>query len=86
MIGQCINSAELGLRLITGLDKNTLNVYVMPILNVSRKFSMCIIFSTGYIKIYNIKTLNEYYIQQFTFVLPKCNTNYPIYDKALLNP
>jgi len=24
-------------------------------LNVSRKFSMCIIFSTGYIKIYNIK-------------------------------
>jgi len=30
-------------------------VRVIPILNVSRKFSMCIIFSTGYIKIYNIK-------------------------------
>jgi len=28
--------------------------FVIPILNVSRKFSMCIIFSTEYIKIYNI--------------------------------
>ena len=31
-----------------------LKKFVIPILNVSRKFSMCIIFSTGYIKIYNI--------------------------------
>ena len=36
------------------LEKN-----VIPILNVSRKFSMCIIFSTGYIKIYNINSTNE---------------------------
>ena len=36
---------------------------VIPILNVSRKFSMCIIFSTGYIRVYNIKTSNEYYLQ-----------------------
>jgi len=35
---------------------------------VSRKFSMCIIFSTGYIKIYNIKSSNEYFIQQHAFV------------------
>ena len=41
---------------------------VTPTLNVSRKFSMCIIFSTGYIKIYNLNTSNEYHIQQFTFV------------------
>jgi len=38
---------------------NTYNIEkllsVTPTLNVSRKFSVCIIFSTGYIKIYNIK-------------------------------
>jgi len=47
-------------------DAHVLNV--TPTLNVPRKFSMCIIFSTGYIKIYNMKTLNEYHIQQYTFV------------------
>jgi len=31
-----------------------INIIVTPILNISRKFSMCIIFSTGYIKIYNV--------------------------------
>ena len=36
------------------------NVGVIHTLNVSRKFSMCIIFSTGYIKIYNINSTNEY--------------------------
>jgi len=41
---------------------------VIPILNVSRKFSMCIIFSTEYIKIYNMNTSNEYHIQQNAFV------------------
>ena len=41
---------------------------VTSILNVSRKFSMCIIFSTGYIKIYNINSSNEYFIQQDAFV------------------
>ena len=41
---------------------------VTPILNVSRKFSMRIIFSTGYIKIYNINSTNEYFIQQNAFV------------------
>jgi len=29
---------------------------------------MCINFSTGYIKIYNINTSNEYFIQQYTFM------------------
>jgi len=29
---------------------------------------MCIIFSTGYIKIYNINSSNEYFIQQHAFV------------------
>ena len=43
-------------------------IIVTPILNVSRKFSMCIIFSTGYIKIYNINSTNEYFIQQHAFV------------------
>jgi len=42
--------------------------FVIPTLNVSRKFSMCIIFSTGYIKIYNINSSNEYFIQQYAFV------------------
>jgi hypothetical protein len=37
--------------------------FVTPILNVSRKLSMFVIFSTGYIKIYNNKTPNEYHIQ-----------------------
>jgi hypothetical protein len=41
---------------------------VTPTLNVSRKFSMCVKFSTGYIKIYNNKTSNEYLIQQYVFV------------------
>jgi len=41
---------------------------VTPILNISRKFSMRIIFSTGYIKIYNINSTNEYFIQQNAFV------------------
>jgi len=44
---------------------------VTPTLNVSTKFSMCIIFSTGYIKIYNMNTLNEYHIQQYAFVQSK---------------
>jgi len=38
---------------------------VSPTLNVSSKFSMCIIFSIGYIKIYNIISPNGYNIQQF---------------------
>ena len=42
--------------------------YVTPTLNVSRKFSMYIIFSTEYIKIYNIKASNEYFTQQYMFV------------------
>jgi len=29
---------------------------------------MCIMFSTGYIKIYNLITSNEYHIQQFMYV------------------
>jgi len=41
---------------------------VIPTLNVSRKFSMCIIFSTGYIKIYNINSSNECFIQKHVFV------------------
>ena len=41
---------------------------VIRILNVSRKFSMCIIFSTGYIKIYNIEFSKEYIIHQHAFV------------------
>ena len=32
-------------------------IFVTPTLNVSRKFSMCIIFSIGYIKIYNLRTI-----------------------------
>jgi len=32
------------------------------------KFSMCIIFNTGYTKIYNINSSNEYFIQQHAFV------------------
>ena len=43
-------------------------IFVTPILNISRKFSMCIIFSTRYIKIYNINSKNEYFIQQHAFV------------------
>jgi hypothetical protein len=34
---------------------------VTPIPDVSRKFSTCVEFSTGYIKIYNNKISNEYY-------------------------
>jgi len=41
---------------------------VTPILNVSRKFSMRIIFSTGYIQVYNISSTNEYSIQRNAFV------------------
>jgi hypothetical protein len=37
-------------------------------LNVSRKFSMCVIFSTGYINISNNKISNEYLIQKQAFV------------------
>ena len=44
------------------------NDVVTLILNVSRKFYMCIIFSTGYIKIYNINSSNEYFIQQHAFI------------------
>jgi hypothetical protein len=33
---------------------------VTPILDVSRKSSTCVKFSTGYIKIYNIKTSNKF--------------------------
>jgi len=51
---------------------------VTPTLNVSKKFSMCIIFSTGYIKIYNLKSSNEYHIQQITFVHQKLPFIYPI--------
>jgi len=48
-------------------EKSKFNL-VTPTLNVSRKFSMCIIFSIGYIKIYNTKTLIDYFIQQYVFV------------------
>jgi hypothetical protein len=34
-------------------DREKRKNFVTPTLNVSRKFSMCIIFSSGYIKIYN---------------------------------
>jgi len=54
--------------LFTTLLILSLSVPITPILNVSRKFSMCIIFSTGYIKIYNINSSNEYFIQQYEFV------------------
>jgi len=39
---------------------------------------MYIIFSTGYIKIYNLISSSEYHIQQFTFVHQKLPYNYPI--------
>jgi len=55
-------------------DDPKINV-VTPTLNVSKKFSMCIIFSTGYIKIYNLISLNEYHIQQFTFVHQNYHTS-----------
>ena len=55
---------------------------VTPTLNVSRKFSMCIIFSTGYIKIYNLNTFEWIFyttirvrtsiIQHYTSKLSKC--------------
>jgi hypothetical protein len=59
---------------------------VTPILNVPRKFSMCVILSTGYIKIYNNKSSNEYYIQQITFVLQQNNTYRPYVIKISLSP
>ena len=60
--------------------------YVTPTLNVSRKFSMCIIFSTGCIKIYNIKTSNEYYIQQYVFLHRVIQHYLSKHGKTLLNP
>jgi len=59
-----IPSAEL--HILPHLTSSKL--FVILILNVSRKFSMCIIFSIGYIKIYNINSSNEYFIQQHAFV------------------
>ena len=50
------------------LNRNLSIFFVTPILNVSRKFSMRIIFSIGYIKIYNISSTNEYFIQQNAFI------------------
>ena len=59
---------------------------VTPTLNVSRKFSMCIIFSTGYIKIYNLITSNECHIQPFKFVHQNYYTTIQEYRNAFLNP
>jgi hypothetical protein len=48
--------------------KTTERKPVTPILDVSRKSITCVEFSTGYIKIYNNKFSNEYYLQQHAFV------------------
>jgi len=47
---------------------------------------MCIIFSTGYIKIYNLKSLNAYHTQQIMFVHQKLPYSYPIIEIHHKNP
>jgi hypothetical protein len=47
-----------------GLNRPALIPNVTPILDISRKSSMCISLVLDTLKIYNIKTSNEYYIQQ----------------------
>jgi hypothetical protein len=46
------------------LNRPALIPNVTPILNVSRKFSMCINLVLDTLKIYNIKSSNEYIVQQ----------------------